>query len=268
MLRDLFYMNTLKISLIQSSLIWEDIPANRITFDKHFDSLLKGSTDLILLPETFSTGFTNSSEAFAEHMDGPTINWMQQWSKKLDAVIAGSLIVKEDGQVYNRFVFVFPSGKIEFYNKRHLFTLAKEHLHFSRGHERKIIEIKGWKVFPQVCYDLRFPVWSRNNLGFDLMLYVANWPSPRKEAWRSLLVARAIENQSYVVAVNRVGTDDNNLNYDGNSTCIDFSGKRLLEMGNQEGIQTVEIEKSSMSRFRDKLAFLEDQDKFSLDSST
>ncbi len=259
-------MENLTVSLIQSSIVWEQPEQNRLRFDNFLEQIEKNTTDIILLPETFSTGFTNSSKKLAETMDGQTIKWMLQWAKRLDAVVAGSLIVNESNRIYNRFVFAFPNGALDFYNKRHLFTLAKEHLNFSPGTERKIIEVKGWKIFPQVCYDLRFPVWSRNNMDYDLLIYVANWPSPRKEAWRSLLLARAIENQCYVAAVNRVGQDDNQLKYDGNSVCIDYSGKRLLELEDQHTVETLELEWQPMQTFREKLAFLKDQDSFQIET--
>ena len=257
-------MDQFRIAITQMDTIWEQPEQNHKLIDQLWSGITPGETDLILLPETFNTGFTNAAAAVAETMDGPTVSWMKTKAANFQSVIAGSVITADDDTFYNRFVFVFPDGRVSTYDKRHLFTLAKEHEHYTAGKERKVIDIKGWKVFPQVCYDLRFPVWSRNDLGYDLAIYVANWPQPRKEAWRSLLVARAIENQCYVFGVNRVGADQNKLEYPGNSACIDYTGKRLLEMQNAPGLKIISINKQPMTIFRSKLAFLEDRDQFSI----
>ncbi len=255
-------MSKLRFALVQMAAVWENPAATRTALEQYFSRIANGSVDLIILPETFSTGFTNSSAEFSESMSGETVDWMKSNAEEKKAVVAGSIIISERGNNYNRLIFAFPDGRIEHYDKHHLFTLSKEHENFTAGNDRKLIEVNGWKIFPQICYDLRFPVWARNNLNYDLMLYVANWPSPRKEAWRSLLVARAIENQAYVIGVNRIGSDANQLDYHGNSACIDYTGKRVHEMNREEEIAIVTVEKEPMMLFRSKLAFLDDQDKF------
>lgn len=252
----------MKITLIQTSLAWENAEANR----KHFVNLLEGAerADLIILPEMFSTGFTMNPEAVAEAMDGPTVTWMKNMAAEKDCAVTGSIVVEEDGNYYNRLLFVYPNGKFETYDKRHLFSLAKEDEYYTAGKDRLIVEYKGWKICPLVCYDLRFPVFSRNTEDFDLLLYVANWPTQRLQAWSSLLPARAIENVCYVAGVNRIGEDDNGHPYPGHSQAVDYLGKALIQPTEEEGVFTVNLNKEALMEVRQKLGFLNDRDRFTL----
>lgn len=251
----------LRVTLVQADLIWEEVQANLA----HFDELLHGldgKTDLILLPEMFTTGFTMHPKSLAEPMFGPTFEWLLAVAKKTDAAVAGSFICKEAEQFYNRLLFVRPDGTFRYYDKRHLFTLAGEDKAYEPGLENITIEWKGWKLRPQICYDLRFPVWSRNTDGYDLLFYLANWPAPRREAWKTLLAARAIENQAYCIGVNRCGKDHNDHDYPGDSSTYDYAGFLLAQITNQEGIVTVSLNKDKQDYFRKKLNFLADQDRF------
>ena len=252
----------MKIALIQTALHWENPEANRNHIEKLVLSITE-SVDLIVLPEMFSTGFTMNPKDVAETMSGETIIWLQSIAKSKNVAIIGSLVVKENNQYYNRLVFVFPSGEIEKYDKRHLFTLAGEDKVYTAGKERLIVDYLGFKICPLICYDLRFPVFSRNTENYDLLLYVANWPKPRVNAWDILLRARAVENQCFVVGVNRLGLDNNNHEYVGHSQAIDFLGNYLLTPQNKEGVFMVTIDKSEMIAMRKKLDFLADRDAFS-----
>lgn len=252
----------MKIALIQTALHWENPEANRNQIEKLILSITE-SVDLIVLPEMFSTGFTMNPKDVAETMSGETITWLQSIAKSKNVAIIGSLVVKESNQYYNRLLFVFPSGEIEKYDKRHLFTLAGEDKVYTAGKERLIVDFLGFKICPLICYDLRFPVFSRNTENYDLLLYVANWPKPRVNAWDILLRARAVENQCFVVGVNRLGLDNNNHEYVGHSQAIDFLGNYLLTPQNKEGVFMVTIDKSEMITTRKKLDFLADRDAFS-----
>jgi predicted amidohydrolase len=221
------------------------------------------SVDLIVLPEMFSTGFTMNPKDVAETMSGDTVTWLQSIAKSKNVAIVGSLVVKENNQYYNRLLFVFPSGEIEKYDKRHLFTLAGEDKVYTAGKERLIVDYLGFKICPLICYDLRFPVFSRNTENYDLLLYVANWPKPRVNAWDILLKARAVENQCFVIGVNRVGLDNNNHEYVGHSQAVDFLGNYLLDPQKNESFFIVTIDKSEMITTRKKLDFLADRDAFS-----
>jgi predicted amidohydrolase len=251
----------LRVTTIQTSLHWENIPANLDMFSTKLEGLA-GQTDLVILPEMFTTGFSMDAAKLAEGMDGQTIRWLQKQSAALDAVVAGSFIARENGQFFNRFVWMQPDGNFQAYDKRHLFTLAGEHKIFSAGREKIVAQWKGWKACPLICYDLRFPVWSRNVEDYDLMIYVANWPTARSHHWRGLLLARAIENQAYVAGVNRIGTDGAGLQYSGDTSLIDFSGAILHQVSGVEDISTKTISKSSLQDYRKKLHFLSDMDKF------
>ena len=253
----------MKISLVQTSLIWEDHKANRVNFEKLI-ATIKGSTDLIILPEMFATGFTMNPAPVAETMDGETISWMKRTAAEKDCAITGSLVIKEDGNYYNRLLFITPDGAVQYYNKRHLFSLAGEDKAYTKGVEKLIVDFRGWKISLQVCYDLRFPVFARNIEGYDLLVYVANWPSPRLLAWDTLLRARAIENMCYVAGVNRIGQDRNGHSYPGHSQVLDGLGTRLLETSADEGVFTVEIDKESLYDMRNKFGFLDDRDSFTL----
>lgn len=252
----------MKIALIQTVLHWENPEVNRNQIEKLVLSITE-SVDLIVLPEMFSTGFTMNPKDAAETMSGDTIAWLQSIAKSKSVAIVGSLVVKESNQYYNRLIFVFPSGEIEKYDKRHLFTLAGEDKVYTAGKERLIVDYLGFKICPLICYDLRFPVFSRNTENYDLLLYVANWPKPRVNAWDILLRARAVENQCFVVGVNRLGLDNNNHEYVGHSQAIDFLGNYLLTPQNKEGVFMVTIDKSEMITTRKKLDFLADRDVFS-----
>ena len=256
--------NTLQVALIQSDLVWENPSANRKQFEKKINSLSNNS-DLVVLPEMFTTGFTMNASAVAETMEGETVQWLQYLAQKKSIAITGSIIVSENSTFYNRLLFVHPSGKIDFYDKKHTFTLASEHETFSAGTERIMVDYKGWKICPLICYDLRFPIWARNTEDYDLLLYVASWPKPRIEAWDSLLKARAIENMSYTIGVNRVGVDANNYEYTGNTVCYDTLGNCLAK--NSEGteeILIVELNKQEQTKIRNRFRFLDDRDEFIL----
>lgn len=253
------FMENLRITTVQSTLHWEDRSANLHMFDEK-TRMLKGRTDLIVLPEMFTTGFSMNAAAVAEKMDGPAVRWMRAKSAQLGAVVAGSLIIEEGGRFFNRLIWMRPDGKLLHYDKRHLFTLAKEHETYMAGRDKLIAEWRGWKICPLICYDLRFPVWSRNAEDYDLLLYVANWPEKRSYHWRQLLIARAIENQAYTVGVNRVGEDGKGLGYTGDTSVIDYSGKVVYCVSGAEDVFTCLLSKEKMSGYREKLNFLGDRD--------
>lgn len=251
----------MNVTLVQTDLAWENKMAN---LEQLAEQVSRQSidTDLVVLPEMFTTGFSMNPAPLAEKMDGPTLKWLSEQAAKLDAAITGSFIAEVDGLFYNRLIWMFPDGSYQHYDKRHLFTLAGEHQHYSAGADRLLIEWKGWKICPLICYDLRFPVWSRNNEKYDLLLYVANWPERRRHHWQSLLVARAIENQAYTIGVNRVGKDGKDINYSGDSCLIDYAGETRVKLAYQEALLTVSLDKSSQDAYREKYAFLADQDSF------
>ena len=266
-------MQDLKISLLQSELEWENPAANRQHFSKLIDAI--ADTDLILLPEMFSTGFTMNSTDLAETMDGETVQWMKTQAVEKDAVICGSLIIKENSKFFNRLIWMRPDGSFETYDKRHLFRMANENEHFSGGKSRLIVELSGWKICPMVCYDLRFPVWSRNKAEtdrksyahweYDVLIYIANWPEPRVSAWEKLLYARAIENQCYVAAVNRIGEDGKGISYSGSSTLIDAKGETIWKAkDNSAEVITLELSKNDLADFREKFPVGMDGDEFEL----
>lgn len=232
-------------------------------FAAHIDELDQ-ATDLIVLPEMFTTGFTMDAETQAEPMEGASMEWLRETANKTDTAVCGSLIIEHAGHFYNRFVFTRPDGSSVTYDKRHLFRLADEHHHYSPGDTRVTFELHGWRICPMVCYDLRFPVWSRNQGQYDLLLYVANWPSRRHLAWQTLIRARAIENQAFVAAVNRSGTDGNDLPYLGGSAIIDYLGQDLVDLGEREGLATAALHKEALIKFRDKFPFHKDADQFSI----
>jgi len=256
----------LKITLIQSSLAWEDKAANLEMFSEKI-SKLKDTTDLIVLPEMFSTGFTMNASALAEPMDGPSVQWMKQIAAKKKCVITGSLIISENGKFFNRLIWMKPDGNVFHYDKRHLFRLSHEEQTFAAGQSKLIVELNGWRIFPLVCFDLRFPVWSRltKDSGYDVLLYVANWPERRVTAWSQLLIARAIENQCYVVGVNRVGNDGNAIYHSGESAVINYKGENICGINpHEENIETVELRKEELDEFRSRLPFLDDGDSFTI----
>ncbi|MBS7232841.1 nitrilase family protein [Flavobacterium psychroterrae] len=245
----------MKIALIQSDLYWEDISKNRKSFESKINEI-NSEVNLVVLPEMFSTGFTMNASQVAENMQGETVLWMQSLAKQKNFAITGSLIIAENEQYYNRMLFVFPSGEIQYYNKRHLFSLAGEDKFYTSGDKKVIVEYLGWKICLQVCYDLRFPVFARNVENYDLLIYVANWPKVRTNAWDTLLKARAIENLSYVVGVNRIGFDANNFEHIGHSQAVDFLGNYVLEPQETSATFIVELDKDVMLETRKKLDFL------------
>jgi omega-amidase len=254
----------MKIALIQSPLSWENPKTNRDYFEEEINGLTQ-EVDLIVLPEMFSTGFTMQPQEVAEIMHGETVLWMQALAKAKYLAITGSLVVKENGNFYNRLLFVFPSGEIQFYDKRHLFTLAGEDKIYTAGEEKLIIKYRGWKICPLICYDLRFPVFARNVEDYDLLIYVANWPKVRINAWDALLKARAIENMCYTIGVNRIGIDNNDLEYDGHSQVINYLGDYILKpLEDAKGIFIIELNKEELVSARKKFNFLNDQDTFTL----
>lgn len=258
-------MNTsLKVTLIQSKLHWEQVDANLSMFSEKIDSIAE-TTDLIILPEMFSTGFSMNASTLAEETNGKTLNWMISEAKKSNAALTGSVIISENNTFYNRLFFVFPNGEYKMYNKKHTFTLAGEHKTYSKGTKRLIVDYKGWKICPLVCYDLRFPVWARNTVDYDVLLYVANWPKKRVAAWDALLKARAIENMSYCVGVNRIGPDGNNHEYSGHSAVYDVLGELISTKELEtEFTQTLTLTKEHVNSTRDQLRFLQDRDLFEL----
>ena len=255
----------LKIALIQTSLSWENPMENRSHLVQKINGFIE-EVDLIVLPEMFSSGFTMNPKAVAETMQGETVSWLQHLAKAKNCAITGSLVIEEKGNFYNRLVFVFPNGDIKTYYKRHLFSLAGEDKCYSAGAAKLIVEYKGFRICPLVCYDLRFPVFSRNTESYDVLLYVANWPKPRINAWDILLKARAVENMCFTIGVNRIGTDNNNLEYVGHSQAVDYLGNYILEPQETEGIFIVTLDKEQLLETRNKLAFLDDKDEFNITS--
>lgn len=253
----------MKIAIFQTKLAWQNPKKNRDLIQEYIDSS-DDLYELLILPEMFTSGFTMNPEVVAESMSGDTIQWMQLNARNRNCAITGSLVIEENGDFFNRLVFVFPDGKIEYYDKRHLFTLAGEEKVYKKGKDKLIVEYNGWRICPLVCYDLRFPVFSRNVENYDLLIYVANWPKPRINAWNALLKARAIENISYVVGVNRIGFDANDLEYIGSSQVNDCLGNEIVNCKEEQGIFIVEISKEEMIGTRNKLNFLNDKDVFKI----
>lgn len=256
--------NELHIVGIQADLIWENPKENLTFFEEKINHLPK-ETDLVVLPEMFTTGFTMQPKNIAETMDGNAVSWMQKMASEKEIAITGSLVIENNKKYYNRLIFVHPSGKIETYDKRHSFTLAGENKVYTSGNEKLIINYNGWKICPLICYDLRFPVWARNSENYDLLIYMANWPVTRIKAWDTLLKARAIENMSYTIGINRTGKDANGYKYSGNSLIIDYLGEELSSLTkNEVGIVKATLVKSDQEKVRSKLGFLKDKDAFKI----
>lgn len=253
----------MKIALVQTSLTWENPMENRSHLVQKINGFIK-EVDLIILPEMFSSGFTMNPKFVAETMQGETVSWLQHLAKAKNCAITGSLVIEENGNYFNRLVFVFPNGDIKTYDKRHLFTLAGEHQFYTAGVDKLVIEYKGFRICTLVCYDLRFPVFSRNVEQYDVLLYVANWPKPRINAWDILLKARAVENMCYSIGVNRIGSDGNNHEYVGHSQVVDFLGNYVLEPQEADSVFIVELDKAKLLETREKLAFLNDRDTFEI----
>lgn len=259
-------MSELKITLLQAPLEWENKEKNLHFFSAKIEALNE-LTDVVVLPEMFTTGFSMQSAKLAETMEGKSVEWMRTVAAKKNCVICGSLIVEEAGKYYNRLIWMQANGECSWYNKRHLFRMAGENEHYSNGENKVIVDYKGFKICLQVCYDLRFPVWSRRTArdNYDVLLYVANWPERRSHAWKSLLVARAIENQSYVIGVNRVGVDGNNIAYSGDSVVLSYLGETLTQnTATAEWMETVTLHKNELLNFRKSFPAEKDADEFTI----
>ena len=251
----------LRLSLIQTSLFWESPEKNRNHIQQQLENL-SGKTDLILLPEMFTSGFTMQPQKVAETLEGETVQWMKQWAQKTNSAIGGSVVIQEKEAFYNRFLFISPQGNLQTYNKKHTFTLAGEHKAYQSGTEDGIIEYREWKICLRICYDLRFPVWNRNTQDYDLLIFVANWPKTRILAWDTLLQARAIENMAYVAGVNIVGSDPNGFEYPGHTAAFDVLGQKLVDCGDQQQTATVILDPEELRLRRRQLRFLADRDNF------
>ena len=262
-------MSSLTITLIQTALAWEDKPNNLQMLEDKIRGINQ-RTELVVLPEMFSTGFSMRPEMLAEPMEGETVDWMRRISAEQKIVLTGSCIIEEEGKYYNRLIWMLPNGHCGYYDKRHLFAFAGENNHYTPGNKRLIGSIKGWKINLQICYDLRFPVWSRqspeekNTPEYDILIYVANWPERRSHAWKTLLCARAIENQCFTIGVNRVGRDGHNIDHSGNSLVIDPLGEVLYHKANEEDVFTITLEKERLEEVRAKYPFWKDSDGFIL----
>lgn len=262
-MRDLSNLPDLELALIQTELAWQNPEANRA----HFEALLEQArgADLIVLPEMFSTGFSMDSAALAEPENGPTSLWMSEQAKRSQAVITGSLIIQAaDGSYRNRLLWARPDGSVAQYDKRHLFRMAGEHKHYSAGEQQVLLELNGWQIRPLICYDLRFPLWSRDPHTTDLLLYTANWPAARRQHWNRLLPARAIENLCYVAAVNRIGEDGKGHPYSGDSQVLDFQGEALLAAGDADGVFRTTLSASELAAYRERFPAYLDADDFDL----
>ena len=281
-------MSSLTITTIQTGLKWEDKIANLRHFEARIESINK-PTELVILPEMFSTGFSMQPELLAETMDGPTLHWMREMAARKKIILTGSVIIEENGHYFNRLIWMLPNGQYGYYDKRHRFAYAGEDAHYTAGGKRLVASVKGWRVLPLVCYDLRFPVWSRQTpqepaeneapetpsvsaaggsgpeLEYDLLLYVANWPERRSHAWKTLLQARAIENQCYVAGVNRIGPDGHDIHHSGDSMIIDPLGETLYQAGAKDEIFTLTLQKDDLAKVRERFPFWRDADHFSIE---
>lgn len=254
---------SLCITIIQADMAWEDKGANL----RHYDTLISSIStpkEVVVLPEMFSTGFSMAPEKLAEQMNGETVEWMRATAKAHRIILSGSLIIEEDGQYYNRFIWMQPDGTCCTYDKRHLFSYAGEDAHYSRGSRKLIVQVNGWRICPLICYDLRFPAWARNVPGceYDVLIYVANWPERRSLAWKTLLQARAIENQAYCIGVNRVGRDGKDIAYSGDSSVFDPLGETLWQHSDTEAVHTVQLSRRKLEETRSQFPFLRDADTF------
>jgi omega-amidase len=266
-------MSTLSITNIQSILHWQNKPANLAMFEQKINAI-KERTEIVVLPEMFNTGFSMQPALLAEKMEGETVTWMKRMAAERKIILTGSLIIEEEGNYYNRLIWMLPNGQYGIYDKRHRFAFAGEDQEFTAGDKRLIASVKGWKINLMVCYDLRFPIWARQSppppgeagrgLEYDVLIYVANWPERRNLAWKTLLQARAIENQCYVVGANRVGDDGNNIHYSGDSMVIDPMGEILYTRAQEEDVFTVVLQKDTLDDIRNKMPFWKDADSFSM----
>jgi omega-amidase len=265
-------MSSLTITIIQTNLSWENKKANLTMLQQKIEAINE-KTEVVVLPEMFTTGFSMQPEKLAEDMNGETMRWMKKISSKKKIILTGSLIIQEDDKYFNRLIWMLPDGNYGYYDKRHLFAYGNEHLHYTPGNRRLIASVKGWKINLQVCYDLRFPVWARQSQGpsadpltrkpeYDVLIYVANWPETRILAWKTLLQARAIENQCYTIGVNRVGNDGNNIYYSGDSMIVNPSGEILFHKKDEEAVETFSIDKNVLGQAWEKFPFWRDADSF------
>lgn len=253
----------LTVSIIQTNLLWEDVEGNLKLFDREIDVL--PVTDLIVLPEMFATGFSMNTVLLAQTENGRIASWMREKSEQTNAVVIGSVIIEDDGKYFNRLYAAYPDGNLKKYDKRHLFRMGLENQFFSAGMERLFIDVEGWRIMPLVCYDLRFPVWARNQNEYDLLIYIANWPASRRKQWKTLLKARAIENQVYLLAVNRIGTDGNDIQYTGDSRIISPIGENIVKAPkNKQYTETVTLRKEKLNDYRKNFPVLEDADNFTI----
>jgi predicted amidohydrolase len=259
-------MENLKITVFQGYLFWENTDKNLQNITLRLSGGIREKTDLIILPEMFTTGFTMNAAELAEPMNGKTMQWMEKTASQYDCVITGSIIIKEGGKYYNRLIWMRPDGTHQHYDKRHLFARGNEHNTYTAGTQKLFVDLNGWKICPVICYDLRFPVWLRNieENPYDLLIVVANWPERRAAHWRTLIPARAVENQSYVIAVNRVGHDGNEVYHSGDSTCIDPNGKVVYYKRDEEDLYTFSIIGDEVEKVRRALPFLKDSDDFEI----
>lgn len=262
-------MSSLTLTIIQTDIVFENKAANLQLLKAKIEAI-ENRTEIVVLPEMFSTGFSMQPELFAEPMEGDTVKWMKEIAADNKIIITGSIIVKEKGNYFNRLIWMLPNGQSGYYDKRHLFAYGEEDKHYTAGNKRLITSVKGWKINLQICYDLRFPVWSRQQntaaqSEYDLLIYVANWPEKRSHAWKTLLCARAIENQCFVVGVNRVGKDDKNIYHSGNSLIIDPLGQILYHKEDEEDVFTITLQKEDADKIRAQFPFWKDADAFRID---
>lgn len=266
-----YIMSTLTVTLIQTGLFWEDRQRNLAMLEEKIVGISE-HTEVVILPEMFSTAFSMKPWQLAETMDGTTFHWMQRVAAARKVILAGSVMIEEEGRYYNRLIWMMPNGAYGYYDKRHLFAFAKEDRHYARGNKRLIASVKGWKINLQVCYDLRFPVWARQSAAtvhsdgafpeYDILVYVANWPERRNHAWKTLLQARAIENQCFVIGVNRVGNDGNDIYHSGDSMVVNAMGEVLYHKAHEEDVFTITLDKDALDATRERFPFLRDADHF------
>ncbi len=260
-------MSQLLVTLVQANLHWEDKHANLSLLEQQIQAIGQ-PTQLVVLPEMFSTGFSMQPEKLAETMEGPSVEWMRSMARKHKIILTGSLIIEEAGQYFNRLIWMLPNGSYGYYDKRHRFAFAGEDQHYSNGNKRLIASVNGWKINLQICYDLRFPVWARQQINeqpeYDILVYVANWPERRSHAWKSLLIARAIENQCYVIGVNRVGEDGKGINHSGDSMVVDPLGQVLYSNSHEVITHTMALDKNHLEAIRTKFPFWKDADPFQI----
>ncbi len=258
-------MSTLRITTVQTNLVWQNAAKNLKNFSGLLKSMKPGSTDILVLPEMFNTGFTMNAKAMAEKSDGPTMQWMSKTANEKNTVVCGSLIIEEGGHYYNRLIWMSPGGAHAHYDKRHLFRMAHENNTYKGGSKKLILLYKGWRISTFICYDLRFPVWMRNKHEYDCAIVVANWPEKRSFAWKQLLIARAIENQAFVVGVNRIGKDGNKINYAGDSLVLDPLGKKINKTkSNTEKVETVTLNFDTLEELRHSFPVADDADTFTV----